>query len=161
MTTTLRLTVTALAILVCGLAGMGWSLLSSPFAADPNTTSAGWFFLFLAAAVAGLTVATLRGSLKAWLATCIITALIVLVPAAYWLSEAADSLGEAPEDTIRFTATATAVASSSEFPSSFAVGELSSYIAFAGAAGAIVLLLRPATRLALAHRRTRPAEAQD
>ena len=159
MTTTLRLTVSALAILVCGLAGMGWSLLSSPFGADPNTTSAGWFFLFLAAAVAGLTVATLRGSLKAWLATCIITALIVLVPAAYWLSEAADSLGEAPEDTIRFTATA--VASSSEFPSSFALGELSSYIAFAGAAGAIVLLLRPATRLALAHRRTRPAEAQD
>ncbi|MCM4084508.1 hypothetical protein [Paractinoplanes hotanensis] len=159
MTTTLRLTVTALAILVCGLAGMGWSLLTSPYGADPNTTSAGWLFLFLAAAVAGLTVATLRGSLKAWLATCVIAVLIVLVPATYWLSEAAGSLGEAPEDTIRFTATATATAT--DRSSSFALGELSSFIAFAGAAGAIVLRLRPATRLALTRRRTPPAGPQD
>nr|WP_221374610.1 hypothetical protein [Actinoplanes polyasparticus] len=54
------------------------------------------------------------------------------------------------------TATAT-----SELSSSFALGELSSFIAFVGAAGAIVLLLRPATRLALTRRRTPPAGAQD
>ncbi|MCO8270312.1 hypothetical protein M1L60_06850 [Actinoplanes sp. TRM 88003] len=99
MTAPLRLTVIALVVLVCGLAGLGFSLLASPYD-NPDTDSGGWFFVFLSVAVAGLTVGTLRGSFRAWLAVCIIAALVVLVPAAFWLSEAVDDLADAPEDTI-------------------------------------------------------------
>ncbi|MCY1139282.1 hypothetical protein OWR29_14880 [Actinoplanes sp. Pm04-4] len=150
MTASVRVTVVALATLVCGLVGLGLSLLTSPFNADPNTTSGGYFFLFLAAAVAVLTVAMVRGSFRAWLAVCIVSALIVLVPAAFWLSEAVESLTEAPDGLIEYSATATITTEPSP---TFFLGELSPYVVFIGAACATVFLLLPDTRKALGEKR--------
>jgi 4-amino-4-deoxy-L-arabinose transferase-like glycosyltransferase len=150
VTASVRVTVVALATLVCGLLGLGLSLLTSPFNADPNTTSGGYFFLYLAAAVAVLTVATVRGSFRAWLAVCVVSALIVLVPAAFWLSELVESLSDTPDGLIEFTASATIT---SEPSPTFLLGEFSPYVVFIGAACATVFLLLPSTSADLRRRR--------
>lgn len=149
MDAALRLTVAALAMLVCGFAGLGLSLLVGPFT-DPNTLSGGYFFLFVAAGLVVVTVAMLRGNQKAWLTACIASGLVVLLPVALWVSEVMDDLGEGTE--LSYEQTATAVVSGSSSPA-LALGELSGYVVFVSAAWAAVMLLLPSTRVALAQRR--------
>ncbi|WP_250030072.1 hypothetical protein [Paractinoplanes maris] len=151
MNAALRATVAALAVLACGFAGLGLSLLDSPFPDDPNPTSAGYFFLFVAAGVTVLSVAMLRGNHKAWLALCLTAALTALLPLALLVSDALDDLAEAPPEPENLYVSTVLV---SEPPSpAYALGDLSAYVILAAAACTTVLLLLPATRQALARRR--------
>ena len=148
MTVVLRVLLVPLGMLAAGLAGLGAVLLSGPDPADPAVTSGGYLFLFLAGGLVALTVAMLRGNVPAWVLTCVLAGCVVLLPAAFGLSDVVEGLGDAdPVYVSAMTATSTAPATAAT-----AFAGLSTLLTYAGAAWAVVMLLLPATRRDLRRR---------
>ncbi|MBM2618370.1 hypothetical protein JIG36_22675 [Actinoplanes sp. LDG1-06] len=148
MTAVLRVLLVPLAMLALGLALLGVTLLGVPYPYDAGVTSSGYFFLFLAGGLVVLTIRMFRGGPAAWVGTLLVAGSVLLVPAAFWLSDLLDGLGQV-ESRYAVEMTATATAPAPIFP----LADAGTFLVLTGAAGAVPLLLLPGTRRDLRARR--------